>query len=130
MHTTINRHTPKRWEHVINDDGMAWTPEYPKGDFRGKKYRACIPDERLDHMSFECFGYHQAWADTIEELIEDIKSFDVPYYSESKFLQNLKEKDEKNKINDRQVELFWDGRGTSVKRGSYNINNMTSYTSL
>lgn len=133
MHTTINKHNPKQWEHVINEDGMAWTtdiPDCPSEELNMKKYKASIPDERLDHCSFESFGWHQAWADTIEELVEDIKSFDVPYYSEDIFLNRLINRDANDKIFDRQVELYWDGRGTKITRGEYNINNMTAYTSF
>lgn len=133
MHTTIDKHKPKPWEHVINDDGMAWTPKIPEcnpGELSEKKYTAQIPDTRLDHCSFDCFGYHKAWADTIEELIQDIRSFDVPYYSEDRFLKELQKKDTEETRNDRQIELYWDGRGTCIKRGKMTLNNMTEYTSL
>lgn len=133
MHTTVNKHTPKQWEHIINEDGKAWTVDMPncaREELSNKKYMASIPDKRLDHCSFESFGWHHAWADTIEELVEDIKSFDVPYYSEDAFLNQLINKDANDKRYDRQVELHWDGRGTKIIRGEYNINNMTAYTSL
>lgn len=94
------------------------------------KYRASIPDQRLEHCSFESFGYHQAWADTIDELVEDIRSFNVPYYSEQNFLQELRARDKRETADDRQVELFWDGRGTRITRGELTYKNMTEYTSL
>ncbi len=133
MHTIINKHKPKPWEHVINSDGMAWTTEIPediKDEIKQKKYRASIPDERLDHCSFHSFGWHQAWADTIDELIKDIKSFNVPYYSENAFLNTLKTKDKNDTRQDRQVELYCDSRGTRVTRGDLTLNNMTAYTSF
>ena len=133
MHTTINKHTPKKWEHIVNDDGMAWTtdmPDCPIEELGKKKYKASIPDRRLNHCSFESFGWHHAWADTIEELVEDIKSFDVPFYSEDTFLNQLINNDANDKTDDRQVKLHWDGRGTTIVRGEYNINNMTAYTSF
>lgn len=133
MHTTINKHVPNPWEHVINDDGMAWTTDMPKCDrkeLNDKKYQASIPDKRLDHCSFESFGYHIAWADTIEELVEDIKSFGVPYYSEDDFLNWLIKKDSEDTRCDRQVELHWDGRGTQITRGKLSFANMTAYTSF
>lgn len=133
MHTIINKHTPKVFERVINEDGLAWTTDMPdcsREELFKKKYKASIPDKRLDHCSFESFGWHHAWADTIEELLEDIKSFDVPYYSEDAFLNQLINKDSNDKKYDRQVELYFDGRGTKITRGEYNINNMTEYTSL
>ena len=80
MHTTVNKHTPKQWEHIINEDGKAWTVDMPncaREELSNKKYMASIPDKRLDHCSFESFGWHHAWADTIEELVKDIKSFGV-----------------------------------------------------
>lgn len=133
MHTTINKHVPKPWEHVINNDGKAWTTDMPKcerGELTKKKYIALIPDERLDHCSFECFGYHRAWADTIDELIDDIRSFNVPYYSEDAFLNSLRNKDTEDTRNDRQIELHFDSRGTRITRGELTINNMSAYTSL
>ena len=97
MHTTINKHKPRPWEHFVNEDGYAWTVEYPDHyaikDLLSKKYVASIADERLDHCTFECHGYHHAWADTIEELIEDIKSFGVVNYSNNAFFNMLRNKD-------------------------------------
>ena len=133
MRTTINKHKPRTWERVVNDDGMVWTTEMPgvsNKELSKKKYKAAIPDSRLDHCSFEYFGYHLAWADTIEELVEDIKSFGVTYYSEAEFLDCLVEADKNNKVDDREVELYWDGRRTKVTRGEFNLNNMTAYTSF
>ena len=133
MHTTINKHTPRQWEHVINEDGMAWTTDMPdcsSEERANKKYMALIPDKRLDHCSFESFGWHHAWADTIEELAEDIRTFGVPYYSEDAFLNQLIKKDAEDKREDRQVELHWDGRGTKITRGKLTLFNMTEYTSF
>jgi hypothetical protein len=132
MHTIIDKHRKKPWEHVINNDGMVWTAEYPKNTegLHKKKYQAMIPDRRLDHFDFDSFGWHKAWADTIEELLEDIRSFEVPYYSEDDFLDKLVQSDKEDERQDMQVELYFDGCGTKVTRGEYNINNMTAYTSL
>lgn len=133
MHTIINKHIPKAWERVINEDGMAWTtdmPDCPREELGKKKYRASIPDSRLEHCSFESFGWHLSWADTIEELVEDIRSFDVPYYSEDAFLNQLIKKDADDQRQDRQVELHWDGRGTKITRGELTSDNMTAYTSF
>lgn len=117
--------------HVVNEDGMVWRTEIPKDEVPHKyKYKASIPDSRIDHCSFESFGWHHASADTIDELIEAIKSFDVPYYSQDTFLNELRIKDAKDTRDDRQIELHWDGRGTTITRGEYNLNNMTAYTSL
>ena len=78
----------------------------------------------------ESFGWHQAFADTIDELVEDIRSFGVPYYSGGRFLSMLRDNDKKEIARDRQVELYFDSRGTKVTRGEYGINNMTEYTSF
>ena len=118
----------------INSDGMVWVTQYPSVDktieLNKKKYSASIPDERLEHCSFESFGWHHAWADTIDELIEDIKSFNVPYYSSSEFLNQLRAKDKAETADDRQIELHWDGRGTKITRGQLTYKNMTEYTSF
>jgi hypothetical protein len=132
MHTTINKHPRKAGEHVVNSDGMVWTVKYPKHE-KGeldKIYKASIPDKRIDHFDFDCFGYHKCWADTIDELIDDIKSLDAPYYSEDNFLNKLREADKDNVKMDRQVTLHWDGRGANIVRGEFNFNNMTAYTSF
>lgn len=130
MHTTVDKHKPKPFEHIVNYDGKAWTVIMPKGNVKDKKYKAIIPDKRLDHCSFECFGYHYAWADTIDELMEDIISFEVPYYSTKEFTDQIRQKDLLNNSQDRQVELHWDGRGTTITRGNLTPNNMTEYTSF
>lgn len=131
MRTGIDKHVPKPWEHIINEDGMAWTVKVTEEykEYEGE-YSALIPDARLDHCDFEGFGYHRVKAQTIEELIADIKAIGVPYYSENGFLKTLLKIDAENKVDDRQVELYFDSRGTKVTRGTYNINNMTAYTSL
>ena len=131
MHTTVNKHKPRPWEHVINEDGYAWTVEFPnREEIADKKYSASIADTRLDHCSFECHGYHHAWANTIEELIEDIKSFHVPQYSDKAFFDELRRKDKADPRDTLQIELYWDGRGTKITRGKLSYGNMTAYTSL
>jgi hypothetical protein len=63
MHTIIDKHKQRMGEHVVNKDGMVWTTEMPKcpsEELRNKKYKAIIPDKRLDHFDFDCFGYHHA----------------------------------------------------------------------
>ena len=42
----------------------------------------------------------------------------------------LRDNDKKEIARDRQVELYFDSRGTKVTRGEYGINNMTEYTSF
>ena len=134
MHTTIIKMDPTPpYMFPINPDGKVWltkNPNVPKDILASKKYHACIPDERLYHCRFESFGWHYAWADTIGELIKDIRSFSVPYYSENKFLNDLKKRDANDTRSNLQVELHWDGRGTSVKRGHLTMDNMTEYTSF
>ena len=136
MHTVIAKHRPRSNQEieVANEDGMVWEPVWPEGsdqkELAGKKYLASIPDKRLFHFSFSCTGYHTAAADTIDELIDDIRALNVPYYSSSRFLDELRRKDTEDTRDDRQVELYCDGRGTSVKRGKLSINNMTAYTSF
>ncbi|MCR5206680.1 MAG: hypothetical protein K6E47_16745 [Lachnospiraceae bacterium] len=130
MRTEIKKTRPMPWSHVINDDGMVWDAVMPKGVSREGKYRAHIPDARLDHCSFECFGFHTAWADTLDELIADIKALGVPYYSDEAFFKRLRRADAGNTYNDRQVELYYDGRGTTVTRGELTYANMTDYTSF
>ena len=131
MHTTINKHKPRPWEHFVNEDGYAWTVEYPdRNEIKDKKYVASISDKRLDHCTFECHGYHHAWADTIEELIKDIKSFHVPQYSSEAFFNELLHNDKADTRDTLQVELYWDGRGTKITRGKLSYGNMTAYTSL
>lgn len=133
MHTVIEKRTPESYNHIINNDGLVWKAVVPpelRADKKEYKYNACVPDERLDHCSFEFFGYHHAWADTIDELIEDIRSFNVPYYSENQFLNELRKADKADKRNNMQVKLHWDGRGTTVTRGQLTYDNMTSYTSF
>lgn len=133
MHTIIEKHLPKPYNYIINNDGLVWeavTPPELRADKKDYKYTADIPDERLDHCSFKSFGYHHAWADTIDELIEDIKSFNVPYYSEKQFLNKLRKADKADKRDNMQVRLHWDGRGTIIKRGRLTYDNMTGYTSF
>ena len=133
MRTTIEKRKPKMPCDVVNEDNMVWCPrmpECPKTELNKKKYYASIPDVRLNHMDFSGFGYHLAWADTLDELIDDIKSFGVPYYSEEQFLNNLRNRDANDNRHDRQVALYDDSRRTRVLRGEYNLNNMTAYTSF
>ena len=131
MHTTVNKHAPKAWEHVINPDGKAWTIDYPSpSNIQKKPYHASIPDARIDHLDFECCGFHLAWAETIEELIEDIKSFEVSGYSDPGFFNQLIENDRNDQNHDRQVKLYEDSRGAKITRGEYNTKNMTAYSSL
>lgn len=118
-------------EKIVNEDGYVWETEVPKDtEPHAYLYHACIPDARINHFSFESFGWHQAFADTIDELVEDIRSFGVPYYSGGRFLSMLRDNDKKEIARDRQVELYFDSRGTKVTRGEYGINNMTEYTSF
>ena len=116
---------------VINEDGMVWKAVMPKDvNDRDYEYHASIPDERIDHSDFESFGWHHVYADTIGELIKVIRSFGVPYYSENKFLNNLKKKDKTDTKRNCQTMLYCDQRGAKVTRGEYNIDNMTWYTSF
>lgn len=129
MRTIVKKSKPMPWSHIINDDGMVWDTVMPEGSREGK-YKAHIPDARLEHCSFECFGFHTAWADTLDELIEDIRALGMPYYSDKAFLDRIRKADAEDKRADRQVELYFDGRGTKVTRGELTYNNMTAYTSL
>lgn len=133
MHTTVEKSPAKPWQHFTDEDGNAWTIKYPEGfpDIGPGKYRATIPDARLDHSTFECFGYHHAWAETLEELIKDIKTFGVPEYSKNaRFLRSLIRRDKEDTRDDMQVDLYCDSRGAIVTRGELTLNNMTPYTSL
>lgn len=134
MKTEIEKLDPSQClgYHIINDDGKVWITKYPENcpAMNDVKYNASIPDARIDHLSFDCFGYHHVWADTIEELINDIKSLNVPYYSEDIFLNRIIKRDKSDTRDDRQIELYWDGRGTKITRGKITLNNMTAYTSL
>jgi len=133
MTTEIERLDPKNvfGYCVVNDDGKVWRTVFPKDARKiAAKYNASIPDKRIDHCSFESFGWHRVWADTIDELIRDIKSLDVPYYSDDVFLNELIKSDRSDTRNDRQVELYFDGRGTKITRGALTLNNMTDYTSF
>jgi len=130
MRTEIKKTRPMPWNHVINDDGMVWDAVMPKDCSHEGKYRAHIPDARLEHCSFESFGFHAVWADTLDELIEDIKSLGVPYYSGKDFSDRIRKADSADKRDGRQVELYFDGRGTKVTRGELTYDNMTAYTSF
>jgi hypothetical protein len=119
MHTIVDKHKPQPWERHVNEDGKVWTAVLPK-DFKReedeKEYMANIADSRLERSEYEGYGNHYAWAATIEELIDDIKSFNAPHYSENEeFLKSLieKDKDEKRKT---KVELYSDFRGTKIVR--------------
>ena len=134
MHTAIEKHAPRGGAEnsCVNEDGKVWEPRWTvnRSELVNKKYHASIPDKRLFHFSFDSFGYHGAYADTIKELIEDIRSFDVPYYSSSSFLDELCRKDVENTQDDRQVLLYCDGCGTKITRGQMTLMNMTDYTSF
>jgi len=132
MHTTIDKHPRRIPGDYVNDDGLVWERVFPVPHpvMSEYKYHASIADKRLNHFDFECHGYHCAWANSIEELVEDIKSFGVPYYSDATFLDKIMKKDADDTRDDRQVELHWDGTGTKITRGQLTYNNMTAYTSL
>ena len=54
MRTTITKSRPGVGFHFINEDGMVWDVVFsPKEQTQNKKYTAVIPDERIDHLSFE-----------------------------------------------------------------------------
>ena len=133
MHTTVEKSPAKPWQFFTDEDGNAWTVKYPEGypNVGEWKYRATIPDIRLDHSTFQCTGFYYAWAGTLEELIKDIKTFDVPEYSKNaRFFRSLIRRDKEDTRDDRQVDLYLDQRGAKVTRGEYTLKNMTPYTSL
>ena len=103
-----------------------------EGDGIPRLYSAHIADARLKEFSFESFGYYNISADSLDEIFDAIDELGIsPYAYNSQFKNRVyTENDSTSNISDRQVELYWDGRGTKITRGEYTVNNMTEYTSL